>query len=224
MATESAQELPPLEVRAEIESVVSKAKAGDQSVLPRLQELLTQYPIIWRRSGDLASQAEAKWINLFCGQNLLLQESTLCFVQSQRAELTRPGASAVEKLLIDQVIVCWLQAQYFSALEVNAHNAKEGPKMIQLRAKRNEQAQKMSQSAMAALLSLQKLKPNLNGAASRSGAEESPVMTEPKTASDRPRGGAAADYFEELHNRVEPYFGALGKGAGDIGRSTVSQS
>ena len=65
MSRKKAIEKPPAEKALdEIKAVVGRAKLGDASVLPRLRELLSQYPELWRRYGDLAAQAEAGWASL----------------------------------------------------------------------------------------------------------------------------------------------------------------
>lgn len=81
------------------------------------------------------------------------------FAEAQRAELTRPGASPAERMLVDRVVVCALQLNYFSATEASAVEGKEPPKLHQWWAKRHAQAQRAFQAALASLLTVQKLFP-----------------------------------------------------------------
>src|SRR5437879_6587371 len=66
---------PPPERLAEIAAITDRAKAGDPTAVPRLRELLDEYPDLWEHYGNLASQGVAIWINLVAGNNLYLRES-----------------------------------------------------------------------------------------------------------------------------------------------------
>ncbi|MDY3558730.1 hypothetical protein R5W23_005887 [Gemmata sp. JC673] len=81
------------------------------------------------------------------------------FATARRAELTRPGALPAEKMLVDRAVACALQVEYFSAMEANAIEGGEPAKLLQWRAKRHAQAQRAFQTALASLLTAQKLFP-----------------------------------------------------------------
>ena len=69
------------------------------------------------------------------------------FAHDQRAALTRPAAPPVERLLVDRAVACWLQLQYFTAVEANAVSAGEPPRLLQFRARRQAQAQRRRETA-----------------------------------------------------------------------------
>lgn len=71
MAKKGMQQPPEHNALEEIKAVVSRAKQGDTSVLPRLRELLSQYPDLWKRYGDLAAQAVMAWANLAAGSEFV---------------------------------------------------------------------------------------------------------------------------------------------------------
>jgi hypothetical protein len=158
VATEGTYQPTP-ELVAEIKAVVARAKGGDQAAVPLLRGYLDRHPELWRKYGDAAAQAEGAWIALAAGPNLHLRECMTRYAEAQRAELTRPGVSPAEKMLVDRVVVCALQLNYFSATEAGAVEAKEPPKLHQWRAKRHAQAQRAFQAALSALLTVQKLFP-----------------------------------------------------------------
>ncbi|MBA4192929.1 MAG: hypothetical protein C0467_33650, partial [Planctomycetaceae bacterium] len=97
MATEGTEKPPttdtPVDELAELRAVVSKATAGDATVLPQLRAILGKNPGLVRHYGDLSKHAEAAWIALASGPNLYLKETLTREAETRRAELTRPGAT-----------------------------------------------------------------------------------------------------------------------------------
>lgn len=160
MATDGPkQKQPPADVIAEIQSVIARAKSGDATALPLLREVLDRHPDLVSHFGDLARQAESAWITLAAGKNLYLKETAARAAAAQRAELTRPGASPIERLLVDRVVTCGIQLNYFSATEANSLDAGTSHKQLQFHAKRLGQAQRMYLAAVGALTAYQKLNP-----------------------------------------------------------------
>ena len=150
---------PPPDALTDLRTVVSRARAGDASVVPQLRAVLDDHPALVRHYGDLARQTEAAWITLAAGSNLYLKETVSRAAEAQRAELTRPGAQPVEKLLVERVVACGLQVQYFSATEANALAAGDTCGQLRFHAKRVGQAQRMYLAALGALVTYQKLVP-----------------------------------------------------------------
>src|SRR2546423_15645570 len=110
MATKNGIEQPPApEILAEIKTVVGRAKQGDAAVLPRLRELLAEYPALWEHYGDLAAHAEMAWTKLAAGPNLHLRECLLHQAEALRQERAGPSPSPVETLLAERVVPCWPQ-------------------------------------------------------------------------------------------------------------------
>ena len=60
-----------------LKQLLQRAERGDEAALPALGLALDAHPEIWQRYGDLGKQAEAAWVELVCGPNLLLRESVL---------------------------------------------------------------------------------------------------------------------------------------------------
>ncbi len=160
MATDGTNPAPPPDALAEIREVVGRAKRGDAAAVPRLRELLDRHPRIWERYGDLAAQVERSWVGLAAGDDLYLKESAARYAAKLRSELTRPAASPVEKLLVERAVATWLQLNYFSGVEVNAVAGDASPKMLQLRARRHDQAQRQHERALGALVTYQKVFPD----------------------------------------------------------------
>jgi hypothetical protein len=157
--SKEAEPAPAPEVINEIRAVVHRAKQGDVSVLPRLRELLAEFPLLAERYGNLAAQAEAGWAALVAGPNLYLRECLLHKAAAMRVELGGPSPSPVERLLVERVVATWMQLNYFDALEPVAIDGGESPRLAQYRARRQEQAHRAYLSALAALTTLRRLLP-----------------------------------------------------------------
>jgi hypothetical protein len=168
MTTEGPTPTPP-EVLAKVEEIIVRARSGDTSVLPLLRELMTRHPALWEKYGDLGATVEQSWAALAAGPDLLMRESLLLYANKLRAELTRPSASPVERLLVERAVATWLQLNYFSGIEAADLDQRASPKLLEYRGKRQAQAQRLHEKALAALLVVQKLLP--------AGREPAPVVT-----------------------------------------------
>src|SRR5262245_49910915 len=126
------------------------AKKGDSGVLPRLRELLREFPVLAESYGNLAAQAEAGWAALAAGPDLYLRECVLQKAEALRGELGGPSPSPVERLLAERAVACWLQVYYFDALEAQAVG-RESPRLAAFRARRQDQAHRSYLSALASL-------------------------------------------------------------------------
>ena len=96
----------------ELREVLERAEQGDRSALPELRRLLDANPRAWQAWGDVAALAEAAGIDLAAGPNLVLKESLARKLAALKAELAGPAPSALERLLIERAVVCWMQAAY----------------------------------------------------------------------------------------------------------------
>ncbi len=157
MEAKGIAEAPAPELITEMHGVARRANQGDASALPRLRELLAQYPAIWKQYGDIAAQAERSWVVLASGKDLQLRECLVLQAAALREELAGPDPSTVERLLVERIVICWLKVSYFDAMEAQATSEGESLKLALYRGKRQEQAQRMYLTSLAALTSLRKL-------------------------------------------------------------------
>jgi hypothetical protein len=104
--TEKVSQLTPEQIQA----ILDRAQQGDRTVLPELEQVLDQYPAIWQKTGDLAAQVLAAWVKLLAGSDLVLEESLRRTLLELRIELEGDAPSPLEKVLVQRVLACWLQA------------------------------------------------------------------------------------------------------------------
>lgn len=129
--------------------LVSQANQGDREAIKRLKVFLDKNPAIWERAGDLTAIAERAWIDLIAGPNQLVSESARRRVAQLKESLAGPHPTPLERLLIDQVAVCWLGANHS---EVEAASPSGGSlDQATFRLRRAESAQKRLMNATKTL-------------------------------------------------------------------------
>ena len=140
---------------SQLRALLARAEQGDRTTLPELQQALDSNPEIWQHYGDLALQAEAAWLDLIAGTNLLLHECVQRKLDEMKAGLGNVTGSPLEDLVIERVVACWLQVQYADAL---AAQVRGGPPVQQsVIAQRQRGSQHRYLLAIKALAVIRKL-------------------------------------------------------------------
>lgn len=97
------------ELRALVAQVdKKKPAAGDVSAL---RNFLEAHPGVWRITGDLAEQANLIMIEDMQAPTAM-KEALKVGLSAMAAELTQPGDGELEKLIIRQIVGCWLRLSY----------------------------------------------------------------------------------------------------------------
>jgi hypothetical protein len=99
-----------------IMALVDRANQGDTSVLPALRKLFDEHPSLWEENGDLARVVEAGWLKRMCGADEFFKETVSRQLRAMRKELRGPAPSALERLLVDRIGICWLALHYAEAI------------------------------------------------------------------------------------------------------------
>jgi hypothetical protein len=134
---------------------VQRAEQGDEAALPELRVALDANPWCWNRYGDLGRQAQAAWLELIGGKNLMLKESVGRRAEELRAELAGPEPSPLERLLVERVVSCWLQTSYADAAYAQLKGASPAQHTAALR--RQNSAQQRFVLAVKGLATVRKL-------------------------------------------------------------------
>jgi hypothetical protein len=143
--------------QARLERLLQRAQQGDESVLPELRQVLDAHPEFWQGYGDLALQAQAAWLHLISGQNLLLRESLQLKLDQLKAELGGMVPSPLERLLVERATATWLQLQYAGA--VYAQVKTNSSAQHQALQRRQNSAQQRHLQALKMLMTVRKLLP-----------------------------------------------------------------
>ena len=96
--------------------------------LAELRAGLLAHPENWRGTGDLQWQLRRHLCNSFEGQTTV-HESVQLKLEDLKKQLTGPTDSGVERLLIDQILTCWVDA---STLGSKLSAATDGKSTISL--------------------------------------------------------------------------------------------
>src|SRR5262249_52237264 len=103
----------------EIKALLKKAAKGDKAVLPTLRQWMDRTSGYWEAMGDLAKVArEALIEHASGGKNLLAQESLTRKCAALTQELMGVTPSPIERLLVERIVMCWLQLYYTECIYV----------------------------------------------------------------------------------------------------------
>lgn len=116
------QDLPfdPVPKAAELNALVHKASEGDKAAAKEVWKICDDIPGIrdWimEQYGNLSLQAQASFIRAMAGENLMLKEGTHQAAQQMRQTLAGPTPTPLELLLVDRIVTCWVQVNYYETL------------------------------------------------------------------------------------------------------------
>ncbi len=100
----------------ELKAVLRKAEQGDTTVLPALRAYMDQAPGFWEQRGDMGQLTQTALIQHIAGKNLMVQENIARKCAALTKELAGPTPSPLERLLVERIVLCWLQLHYAEAL------------------------------------------------------------------------------------------------------------
>jgi hypothetical protein len=143
--------------REAFDDLIKLANAGDRTAIETLAKLLDDHPELWQQVGDLAKNSEMLLILKIAGDDRFTRDSIERHVKAMRESMATTKATAMEKLLIDQIIVCWLQLQWVNVQYPTAGESDipAGRFILQQR----ESAQRMFIAAQNALATFRKFAP-----------------------------------------------------------------
>jgi hypothetical protein len=146
---------PP--VVEDLNSLVKRAREGDETALPKLRELLDTRPELWQYFGNIAAHAKEAWLRVISGDDLALKESTARKAEDLARELAGPEPTVIERLLAERATLCWLQIHHADALA--AQSLSQSRQLGDFWAKRQAGAHRRYLTALAALVAVRRLLP-----------------------------------------------------------------
>lgn len=100
----------------QIARLMDKAERGDKKAMAELKPLLAATPEALDVYGELAQNSQRSLVTNIAGDNLLFQEGVLRKLGILRSELSGANPSILETLLIERILTCWLEVQYYDTL------------------------------------------------------------------------------------------------------------
>ena len=131
-----------------LDAILERARQGDQTVLPELQQLLDANPNLWRDAYSLVALSERAWLQKIAANDLLAFESIRRQVEQLKLDLIGTSPAPLEKLLADRIAASWLGVQH---AEMGVAFDDTGGKVAQMRLARLNAAHKRFLSATKAL-------------------------------------------------------------------------
>ena len=106
----------------ELMDLTGRAQQGDRSALPGLREVLKDPVMVNLFGGNLAYEAQMTLIDKFSGKNLLFRETLTHKLESLRDELSGANPTALERLLVERIVTCWLHLHHMETNYVRRDN------------------------------------------------------------------------------------------------------
>ena len=104
----SPERLPvPAYTDESLHALVKRAESGDEATLPELRRLLALPGV--GATLDLARRVRDTLLDKLTGRNLLNRELVSIEANRLRDELLGTAATPVERLLVEQIVIAWLQ-------------------------------------------------------------------------------------------------------------------
>ena len=108
-ATDVSKKRTSSERRITLAAMLMAAGRGGKTILPALWKRFDDEPDLWEQAGNIALQAERSVLSLAAGKNALAFDAMERKVDQLRVELVGPSPTPLERLPVDQIVVCWLQ-------------------------------------------------------------------------------------------------------------------
>jgi hypothetical protein len=142
---------------ADLQALVAQARAGDVEVLPALRHTLASQPQIWQQCADLGGNVLRRWIERLSLGDPLAEESLLLKVQAMKTEIGGTAPTPLEKLLVDRIVVCWLQLQQADGLASQIDALP--PKMATVILRRQKHSHRQFLTAVQTLAIVRRVRP-----------------------------------------------------------------
>jgi hypothetical protein len=94
---------------AEIKDLLERANSGDESALPELKRAFDCHPELAAWLGDLVRLAHDSILRWAAGNRLGSKEAIARRAKELRDKLLSEARSELEKLLIDRLVICWME-------------------------------------------------------------------------------------------------------------------
>lgn len=133
-----------------------RAEKGDEKAMKELRPLLKDDPGVLSFYGKLAESAQESLIRNMIGSNLVFRAGVHRRLSEMRVQLSGDSPTPLEDLLIERILTCWLEINYYDAL--HAQNMKDvGTKAGEYLQRRQDRAHRRFLSAVKMLAVIRRL-------------------------------------------------------------------
>jgi hypothetical protein len=138
--------------------LLQKASQGDLKVLPELHKAFDENPELTVHFGDLVRYTEGSLLALVAGSCLTAREAIARQASMLRERLLATATSELEKLLVDRVVIRWIEVYYGDVdLAEKLLQVSGASKIAQAAQRRLDRAHARYLSAIKALATTHKL-------------------------------------------------------------------
>lgn len=139
--------------RDEFDKLVKRAEIGNEVALSELRSLMRADPETWQRIGDLTEHVRRTFLGLMVQENVVARESLAIKLDELAKELRQGHQSAVRNLVIDQIVIAYLDLHYQQTLAAGSHDRKAESDFLE---RRLERARKRFDAALESLAKMDK--------------------------------------------------------------------
>jgi hypothetical protein len=144
-------------VMTELRELIEIGESGDKGVLSRVRHLLDRHEEITDHFGDAAKVATELWLKLYVGDNPVMAESTRRKLVLLRASIAGPVPTPLETLMVEQILIAWLQTHATEALHAQACLEKASDAVVRERQRQTEASRRLYAVSIKQLAELRKL-------------------------------------------------------------------
>ena len=162
----------------------------------QIHEFLNQFPALAQKFGNLTGQAERAWLLKIFQVNRLFGEAALRHIEKMKTELAGPSPTAMETLLIDRIVVCYLGVQH-GEIAAATGESKLGIHVLKFLVVQAESANRRFLAAMKSLAIVRRLTNGLN------------IQISHNYDAAARGGSSATDREKDLHRRREEIHAGL---------------
>jgi hypothetical protein len=95
--------------KEEVRQFFAKARAGDQTALARVREMVREPHMLDLLGGNLVKDTRQLMMKTYCGDDIIVRTALEHTLKTMRDELAGPHPSPLENLLVERIVTCWLQ-------------------------------------------------------------------------------------------------------------------
>ena len=147
------------------------AKGGNATVMKRLRAMMLENADHYCQFGNLGGKAIVKWLDVHCRENLYQRECLRLNIQSMRTQHWEEGDTQIERLLIEEILLCWLRHKHWIDLETSMHQKPPCLKSLKFTIEQTQKSQRMYLKALGKLQDYRNAKARLPSLANQDETE-----------------------------------------------------